>query len=115
MDGCHPLLESGLSKSFGGSDFCLLKVAQARAAMAGAKLDMTGLDTVWEAKSLPLRSLPIKESFFFFNEEPFRNSAPCQPFQVRETLTLLSKAMYLTKQTVCQSCNLPIHFWVYTL
>lgn len=64
MDGCHK--ESGLSKSFRGSDFCLLKVVQVRAAMAGARLDMTGLDMVWEAKLLPLRSLPIKESMFLF-------------------------------------------------
>lgn len=60
MGGCHK--ESGLSKFFGGSNFCLLKAAQVRAAMAGAELDMTGVDMVWEAKSLPLRSLPIKES-----------------------------------------------------
>lgn len=58
--------ESGLSKSFGGSEFCLLKAAQVRAAMAGARLDTTGLVMVWEAMLLPLRSLPIKESMFFF-------------------------------------------------
>ena len=64
MDRCHK--ESGLSKSFKGSDFCLLKAAQVRAAMAGARLDMTGLVMVWEAMLLPLRSLPVKESMFFF-------------------------------------------------
>ena len=34
--------------------------------MAGARLDMTGLVMVWEAMLLPLRSLPVKESMFFF-------------------------------------------------
>ena len=53
---------AGLSKSFGGSDFCLLRVAQVRAAKTGAR---AGLAIVWEARSLPLGSLLIKESMIF--------------------------------------------------
>lgn len=53
---------AGLSESFAGSDFCLLRVAQVRAAKTGAR---EGVDIVWEARSLPLGSLLIKESMVF--------------------------------------------------
>ena len=60
MDGCHK--EAGLSKSFGSSDVCLLKVAQLRAAMTGAR---EGLGIVWEARSCLFQVSSNQRIYFF--------------------------------------------------
>lgn len=61
VDGRHK--EAGLSKSFGGSDFCLLKVTQLRSDMTGARERVRYCMGGQIIASL--RSLPIKESMVF--------------------------------------------------
>lgn len=91
VDGSHK--EAGLSKPF---DLCLLKAAQLRSAMTGAR---EGARCCVRGQIIAfLRSLPIKE-LTVFNEEPFKNksSAPWHLFQVNETFHTFSKVMHLLK------------------
>ena len=105
--------EAELSKSFEGSGFCIPKVAHLRSDMSRAREGVRYC--VGGQVIASLRSLSIK-TFLVFNEEPFmnRSSAPCQPFQVKETLHTFSKVMHLLKQYICQFYDPAIHFWVRT-
>lgn len=111
MAGSHKKAE--LSRSFWASGFCIAKVAHLKSDMTrtreGVRYCVGGqvIDS--------LRSFSIKK-FLVFNEEPFmnRNSAPCQPFQVKKTVHTFSKLMHLLEQYICQFYDPTIHFWVCT-